>query len=59
MGLRGLFFLLGGTLCLLYQSPMICIIAAITMTCFNCIYYIFIGWVVFYKPRNIKLKKYK
>lgn len=36
MGLRGLFFLLGGTLCLLWQSPLICVIAAITMTGFNC-----------------------
>jgi len=36
MGLRGIFFLLGGTVCLLVQSPMICVIAAITMTAFNC-----------------------
>jgi hypothetical protein len=35
MGLRGLFFLIGGTVCLLIQSPIICIIAAITMTGFN------------------------
>ncbi len=35
MGLRGIFFLLGGTVCLLVQSPMICVIAAITMTAFN------------------------
>jgi hypothetical protein len=38
MGLRGLFFLLGGTLCLLWQSPLVCIIAAVTMTGFNCKY---------------------
>lgn len=38
MGLRGFFFLLGGTACLLFQSPLICIIAAVTMSAFNCTY---------------------
>lgn len=36
MGLRGVFFLIGGTACLLFQSPMICLIAAVAMTAFNC-----------------------
>ena len=35
IGLRGLFFLLGGTACLLFQSPYICIVAGVTMTGFN------------------------
>lgn len=35
-GLRGVFFLIGGISCLLYQSPLICVIAAVTMTGFNC-----------------------
>lgn len=35
-GLRGIFFLIGGISCLLYQSPLICLIAAVTMTGFNC-----------------------
>lgn len=35
MGFRGVFFLVGGTVCLLVQSPMIFLIAAVTMTAFN------------------------
>ena len=34
-GMRGLFFLIGGSACLLYSSPLICVIAAITMGAFN------------------------
>jgi hypothetical protein len=37
LGLRGLFFLTGGTACLLFTaSPYICLIAAVVMTLFNC-----------------------
>lgn len=39
-GLRGVFFLIGGISCLLYQSPLICVIAAVTMTGFNCNFYL-------------------
>lgn len=54
--LRGLFFLVGGTACLLYQSPLICMIAAVTMTAFNCNQTIIL---VYYRPRNIKLRTLK
>ena len=35
MGLRGLFFLTGGSICLVFESPYICLIAAMTMGAFN------------------------
>ena len=34
-GMRGLLFVLGGSACLLYNSPLICVIAALTMGTFN------------------------
>jgi hypothetical protein len=46
MGLRGLFFLVGSTACLLVQSPLICLIAAVTMTAFNCNYMIIIQYFI-------------
>ena len=56
MALRGLFFCLGGSICLLYQSPYICLIAAATMGTFNSIN---ISYLVYYRPRNLKLKHLK
>ena len=37
MALRGVFFLSGGAICLLYNaSPYLCLIAGVCMSLFNC-----------------------